>query len=840
MFVDQSVKLAMLMVLPFLLLSCGISSIHCSTISKNTTDVLWLSLFRGAITGDPKGSLSSWNTTTPYCQWNGVKCSLRHPGRVTVLDLGDQDLSGLISPSLGNLTFLKRLNLSKNTFSGELPPLNGLQRLEILDVSTNALHGSIPDELWQLPNINALFLRENMLSGSISSALSNRSSLRFLDLNSNMLGSELPANIGNILHALIGLDLHNNMFEGPIPVSLGNASGLEVVTLSNNRFTGQIPSSFGKLLRLEYLILQKNKLEAKDTQSWGFLEALSNCKQLKTLDLSQNHLQGTIPNSIGKFSSSLETIMLGTNSLSGTVPTSIANLTGLLRLELNNNSLTGSIGEWVGNMKNLHGLILEVNNFNGSIPSSIGNLVRLEYLYLAKNNFEGPIPLSLVNLPQLSELNLSYNNLQGNLPTQLSSTITKYLISYNNIVGPIPPVIGNLNHLTELHLSSNKLDGTIPDSLSGCEQLEIVQLDQNFLTGNIPVSLSSLSNLIMLNLSHNNLSGSIPVALCDLKFLTQLDLSYNHLYGNIPRNGVFENASAVSLGENSGLCGGIVDLKMPSCPHVYRRRLTQYYLIRVLIPVFGFMSVILLIYFVLAEKKAREPHLLPPFAGEQFLKVSYKDLAQATQDFSKSNLIGRGSYGSVYRGKILESKLEVAVKVLDLDMRGAEKSFFSECEALRRIQHRNLVPIITACNTVDSTGNVFKALVYEYMPNGNLDTWLHNNLEAKTPKYLSLIQRINIAINIADALVYLHHDSGKLIIHCDVKPSNILLDDDMTAHLGDFGIASFYLDSQLRSTDSTSSAGVKGTIGYIAPGIATSSRTFFFWYVRSNCFFFFT
>lgn len=134
----------------------------------------------------------------------------------------------------------------------------------------------------------------------------------------------------------------------------------------------------------------------------------------------------------------------------------------------------------------------------------------------------------------------------------------------------------------------------------------------------------------------------------------------------------------------------------------------------------------------------------------------------------------------------------------------------SECEALRSIQHRNLLPIITACSTVDSTGNVFKALVYEFMPNGSLDTWLHHKVDGKTPKRLGLNQRISIAVNIADALDYLHYDCGRPTVHCDLKPSNILLDDDMTALLGDFGIARFYADSLSISTGSNNSVGVKG------------------------------
>ncbi|KAG8071451.1 hypothetical protein GUJ93_ZPchr0006g45338 [Zizania palustris] len=189
-------------------------------------------------------------------------------------------------------------------------------------------------------------------------------------------------------------------------------------------------------------------------------------------------------------------------------------------------------------------------------------------------------------------------------------------------------------------------------------------------------------------------------------------------------------------------------------------------------------------------------------------------------NFSESNLVGRGSYGSVYKGKLEEQRLEVAVKVFNLEMQGAERSFLLECEALRSIKHRNLLPIITACSTEDNKRDDFKALVYKFMPNGNLDTGLHHNGEGTAREILGLIQRISIALGIADALNYLHFECGRPIVHCDLKPSNILLDDDMTALLGDFGIARFYVDSRATSTTSISLITAKGTIGYIAPEYA--------------------
>ncbi|XP_066336505.1 receptor kinase-like protein Xa21 [Miscanthus floridulus] len=625
--------------------------------------------------------------------------------------------------------------------------------------------------------------------------------------------------------------MSQNMFEGHIPPSLGNASNLVSLDLSQNNFTGQIPSSFGNLEALTYLNVGGNHLQARDSQSWEFIDKLSHCRSLEVLDLHANNLQGAIPNTIGNLSTNLTQLILDTNNLSGTIPTSIGNLSGLITLQLANNNLNGTIEEWSGKLKNLQKLSLETNNLTGPIPSSIGDLTQLASLTLAENKFEGLIPPSLGNLP-LSELNLSYNNLKGSIPKEIfrsGTTLVKCILSYNNLQGPIPQELGNLQHVTDLEFSSNNLTGEIPSALGRCVGLLVLQMDRNFLTGNISVSLSNLKSLSMLNLSHNNLSGFIPTDLSQLEHLTQLDLSYNDLQGEIPTTGVFGNARSVSLVGNQGLCGGVSDLHMPTCPTTTTSwgRERKYYLVKILIPIFGFMSLIVLGYFFITEMKDKGAHSSSPPFGDKFLKVSYNDLAEATKNFSESNLIGRGGYGSVYRGNLMEDKLEVAVKVLDIDTQAAKKSFLSEYEALRSIRHRNIVPIITACSSVQTGGNTFKALVYGYMPNGNLDTWLHKKGDGEGPNHLSLAQRICIAVNIADALDYIHNDSGKPIIHCDVKPSNILLDYDMNARLGDFGIASFYHHSSSTTGQdaySTSSFGVKGTIGYIGPEYAGGGR----------------
>ncbi|XP_058088743.1 probable LRR receptor-like serine/threonine-protein kinase At3g47570 [Magnolia sinica] len=198
----------------------------------------------------------------------------------------------------------------------------------------------------------------------------------------------------------------------------------------------------------------------------------------------------------------------------------------------------------------------------------------------------------------------------------------------------------------------------------------------------------------------------------------------------------------------------------------------------------------------------------------QWLQVSYADLLQATDGFSSANLIGVGSFGSVYKGILECFETVVAVKVLNLLQQGAFKSLAAEWEALRNIRHRNLVKILTVCSSINFNGNDFKALVFEYMPNGSLEKWLHPNVDEQPQlRNLNLTQRLNIAIDVASASSSSFENTNH-----DLKPGNVLLDDDMVAHVGDFGLARFLSEAaESCSQNQTSTFGIKGSIGYIPP-----------------------
>ena len=165
--------------------------------------------------------------------------------------------------------------------------------------------------------------------------------------------------------------------------------------------------------------------------------------------------------------------------------------------------------------------------------------------------------------------------------------------------------------------------------------------------------------------------------------------------------------------------------------------------------------------------------------------ISYHELFHGTNNFYESNLLGIWGFGSVYKGVLFYGTI-VAIKVLNLQLKGAFKSVDAECKVLRAVWHRNLVKVINTCSNPE-----FRALVLQYMSNGSLEKWLYSH-----NYYLNLVQRVSIIVDVALVLDYLHNGQSESVVHCDLKPNNIWLDEDMVAHVGDFGIAKILVENR--------------------------------------------
>ncbi|CAN1170954.1 Probable LRR receptor-like serine/threonine-protein kinase At3g47570 [Linum perenne] len=247
-----------------------------------------------------------------------------------------------------------------------------------------------------------------------------------------------------------------------------------------------------------------------------------------------------------------------------------------------------------------------------------------------------------------------------------------------------------------------------------------------------------------------------------------LNLSHNNFDGEVPTQGAFKNSSIVSVAGNSKLCGGIASLQLPPCNFTRHSKKTLSLKWKIVVSTISslfFLTFVGSCCFILLIKQRRRQDKSST-DDPKLLQLSYQRLFKATDGFSLANQIGVGSFGSVYK-----------VKVFNLQRRGASKSFMAECEALKNIRHKNLVRIVTVCSSVDNEGNDFKALIYEFLGNGRT-------------RSLNFVQRLNVAIDIASAVDYLHNNCGTPIVHCDIKPSN---------------------------NPSSSTIGIKGTVGYAPP-----------------------
>ncbi|CAA3032854.1 LRR receptor-like serine threonine- kinase HSL2 [Olea europaea subsp. europaea] len=827
---------------------------------------------------DPLGKLDDWVGTTRNapCNWNGISCDPRTLDVVSInlssfnvsgnfpadfcrilslqnLDLSNNSLVGPVtSDSISLCSYLQSLNLSSNYFDGKLPEFSTeFLNLTLLDFSFNSFTGEIPGTVVNLPNLQVLSLFSNLLDGSIPETLSNLTELTRLELAYNPFRpGTLPENIGR-LTKLRNLWLPHTNLMGNIPDSIGNLVSLKNLDISNNSLTGKIPESIGGLKSVEQIELYKNQLsgelpgaflnltyllrfDASENKLTGEMPESLASLSLESLNLNDNSLEGVIPDILA-LNPKLNQLHLFNNKFSGTLPGNLGMNSELEDIDVSNNNLEGPLPQSLCYRKKLQRLVLFENRMSGSIPESYGDCSSLTYVRIQHNELSETVPQGFWSFSGLERLEISNNKLEGSIPPAISNAkgLTKLVIFGNNFSGNFPSEICDLHELAIVDLSINQFSGELPLCIINLTKLQRFDIKENMFTGEIPKTISLWRELTELDFSHNRLSGVIPEELGSLPVLTNLDLSWNSLSGAIPKalaklklskfnvsNNRLEGKVPIgfnakfylsSLMGNPDLCSP--DLKpLPPCS---RSKPVGLMLVGIL-SVLALILIGSLLWLLIRTKK------FVAFGSKNkqsckvisFQKVGFNE-EEVLASLTSENVIGTGRSGRVYRVR-LKSGLTVAAKRFWEVGRlpESERVFQSEVETLSQIRHANIIKLLFSCINED-----FKILVYDYMENGSLGDVLHGE---KGGVLLDWPRRFAIALGAAQGLAYLHHDCVPPIVHRDIKPNNILLDEEFRPKLADFGLAKTMHQDEDEGGQVMSR--VVGSYGYIAPEYAHTMK----------------
>ncbi|KAJ6696790.1 hypothetical protein OIU85_003169 [Salix viminalis] len=465
----------------------------------------------------------------------------------------------------------------------------------------------------------------------------------------------------------------------------------------------------------------------------------------------------------------------------------------------------------------------------------------LHPIWLVLGNMEGDALHSL-----RSNLNDPNNVLQSWDPT-LVNPCTWFHVTCNNdnsvirvdlgnaaLSGQLVPQLGQLKNLQYLELYSNNISGPIPGDLGNLTNLVSLDLYLNSFTGPIPDTLGKLSKLRFLRLNNNSLVGPIPMSLTNISALQVLDLSNNHLSGVVPDNGSFSLFTPISFANNLALCGPVTGHPCPGSPpfsppppFVPSPPVSTPGGISATGAIAGGVAAGAALLFAVpalafawwSRRKPQEFFFDVPAEEDpevhlgQLKRFSLRELQVATDSFSNKNILGRGGFGKVYKGRLADGSLVAVKRLKEERTPGGELQFQTEVEMISMAVHRNLLRLRGFCMTPTE-----RLLVYPYMANGSVASCLRERPPSQPP--LDWPTRKRIALGSARGLSYLHDHCDPKIIHRDVKAANILLDEEFEAVVGDFGLAKLmdYKDTHVTTA-------VRGTIGHIAPEYLSTGKS---------------
>ena len=542
----------------------------CTPAQSGHSDRAALIALYNAVGGPGWTRNNNWLSDAPIGNWFGVTTD--STGRVSILDLMENQLTGEIPAELDGLSDLQMLTLSGNQLSGCIPARlsavgqNDLSELGLpyctpvesneLDVAAlTAFYNATGGPTWA-DSSNWLITRP--IGSWFGVATDDAGRVTRLERIGNELSGRIPPELGS-LSKLEELRLWDNRLNGEIPEELGHLSNLEYLALHDNQLSGKIPEKLRRLSNLRWLVLSNNQLSGEIPEELGRLS------DLRVLHISENQLSGGIPAELGNLSN-LEELVLSGNQLSGEIPAERDNLEELV---LSNNQLSGAIPAELGGLSNLEELVLSNNQLSGEIPGELGALSSLRVLHLSGNQLTGCIPETLryVEENDLSDLGLPFcTSTPTASPSDDSGRDGRLEVSHKQLSGEIPGEFGTLSNRPVLYLSGNQLSGCTPEGLRDVENNGQSDVVLPVCASTVASKSSDDSDRAALIAFYNAADGpnwwkndnwlsSAPigewygVTTGDTGRVTKLELSYNQLSGEIPAElGVFERGDTSGVG----------------------------------------------------------------------------------------------------------------------------------------------------------------------------------------------------------------------------------------------------------------------------------------------------